>query len=109
MHIRVMPSYGKKFFLTLVILLSVSIKTHAEQETEGWHKTSLNSISPYCIETLPTGIMVGEFNTNVLMNPYNGIYFSSDLGDTWTLLGLAHRGITDITYFNNKIYGGNCS
>jgi murein DD-endopeptidase MepM/ murein hydrolase activator NlpD len=58
------------------------------------------------VETTPWGILVGEFDTRTWLNPppLNDIYLSKDLGLTWIPLGLAGRAVTDIKFFDGKIY-----
>lgn len=58
------------------------------------------------VESTPWGILVGEFDTRMWLNPppTNDIYLSKDLGLTWTPLGLAGRAITDIKFYGGKIY-----
>lgn len=56
------------------------------------------------METTPWGIAAGEYDSRIWLNPYNGIFISKDLGNTWVPFGLSGRGITDIEYANGKIY-----
>ena len=69
-----------------------------------WTKTNPASTNISTIETTPWGIMAGEYDTRLWLNPYNGVHISSDLGNSWTKIGLNGRGITDISYLNQKLY-----
>lgn len=69
-----------------------------------WEPTSLNKVGLTSIEVTPYGILVGQKNDNFWENPYNGIFFSSDFGETWREFGLQGYGITDIKVKGNKIY-----
>lgn len=57
----------------------------------------------YTLEVTPWGLYGGEFNSNWDSNPYNGVFYSKDLGQTWQESGLFDRGVTDLAFDN----GGN--
>ena len=93
----------KIFILSLFIFVFLFCTkiTYADNQ---WTKTNLNSANVSTIETTPWGIIAGEYDSRLWLNPFNGVYMSSDLGNSWTKLGLNGRGITDISYLNQKIY-----
>ncbi|MBU0534702.1 peptidoglycan DD-metalloendopeptidase family protein [Patescibacteria group bacterium] len=92
-----------KYLTVLAILITFSslFKTGA-----SWIKTGLASQSITSLENTPFGILAGELNTNIweVPPPKNALYISKDLGQTWQTLGLSGRGITDIKYYDGKIY-----
>jgi murein DD-endopeptidase MepM/ murein hydrolase activator NlpD len=71
-----------------------------------WEKTHPFNNYLTSVETTPWGMLLGEFDTRIWLNPppLNDIYFSNDLALTWLPLGLAGRAITDIKFFNGTIY-----
>lgn len=52
----------------------------------------------YTLEITPWGLYGGEFSSDWSANPYNGVFFSRDLGQTWQETGLFDRGVTDIAF-----------
>ena len=94
---------NRRIFVILVIcvLLVKDNKVYAESP---WVKTNLNSANVSTIETTPWGIIAGEYDTRAWLSPFNGVYLSSDLGNSWAKLGLNGRGVTDISFLNQKLY-----
>jgi len=93
-------------FLTTATVLSAmgSGKLEAEASGTGWPKTPLTSNYITVVENSNLGTLAGEYDTRLWLNPFNGVYISKDLGKTWSTLGLGETGITDLKYFNKKIY-----
>ena len=95
----------KRTYLSfLSILLAFCILPYQTQAApEDWEPVLQQ---PYIssIETTPWGLLAGERDSRTSLGPYNGLYISKDLGSTWVELGLEYKGITDIKYFDNKIY-----
>ncbi len=94
------------FFLTLLttFLNQEQLKAYAQSD---WEKIeSINSSHIQVLEITPTGVLAGEFDTRVYLNPppFNGLYFSRDSGKTWDSIGLGKRGVLDLKYFNGVIY-----
>ncbi|MFA5776032.1 MAG: peptidoglycan DD-metalloendopeptidase family protein [Patescibacteria group bacterium] len=86
----------------LSTFVAVTAKTRA-QESGSWEK--LNIPKPfYTLEVTPYGIYAGEFNSNWNWNPYNGVFVSHDLGESWAQSGLKDRGVTDIAYGDGVLY-----
>ena len=100
-----------KFILQILILATCSavtllipiISQVAWADSNGWNKI-LDKPYLSSFETTPQGIIVGEYDSRLFLNPYNGLYFSRDFGDTWEELGLAKKGITDIKHLADKLY-----
>lgn len=88
---------------TLLLFLFTASITRAQGEGT-LIKTSLDSEKIYSLETLPNGIIAGEYDTRTWRSPFNGIFISKNLGTTWETLGLADRGISDLDYENNRIF-----
>lgn len=88
----------------IVLALLPALFPHLIYAEEGWVKTSINSNFISVIENSPWGILAGEFDTRIWLNPPNDIYFSQDQGQTWITLGLSGKGIKDIKYYGGKIY-----
>ncbi len=95
----------KKIWSTLVLIALINMalltaKTYAltiNQENDAWELLA----SPkafYTTEITPWGLYAGEFNSNWSSFPYNGVFFSRDLGQTWQESGLFDRGVTDIAF-----------
>lgn len=63
-----------------------------------WASTTLKLDGISSIVKTHTGMYAGEFDTRSWLEPYRGIYFSSDLGETWTQAGLKDRGVVGISY-----------
>ncbi len=92
-------------FLFFIIFISQNTyqKVYAEA---GWEKTTLDAVHMEVVEASPWGILAGEFDDRVFINPppENAMYISRDLGQTWEILGLENRSVLDIKYFDGKIY-----
>jgi len=86
--------------LSLLILLTNKY-SHAQ---ESWTKASPESTKISTVETTPWGILAGELDTRLWLEPFNGIFISNDLGNTWTKFCLDNRGITDIEYNQSSIF-----
>ncbi len=67
-------------------------------------KTPINSQRTSSVLVLPHGVMVGEFDARAWNYPYNGLFFSQDLGQTWERPGLSGRGITDVAANSSSIF-----
>ncbi len=93
----------KLTFLVFILLPFITTATCSAQETS---LTSLpvdsNRIS--VVETTPWGIMAGENDGRLWSGPYNGIFLSKNLGNSWQKVGLENRGITDLAYSDEVIY-----
>ena len=98
-----MPSRLKKLLVLTVAILFIQMH-YVKAEEAGWTKTLVDYPHLKAIENSPWGIFVGEDFRNQTNNPYNGVFLSTDLGNSWKMVGLARRGITDLKYFDNKVY-----
>jgi murein DD-endopeptidase MepM/ murein hydrolase activator NlpD len=88
--------------LALASLALPTAKAFA-QELETWDKLTTPG-AMYTLEVTPYGVYAGEFTSNWGETPYNGVFVSHDLGDTWRQSGLEGLGITDIAYGNGSLY-----
>lgn len=77
---------------------------HTAMAAQGWEKTPLQSTKIQAVQTSSQGILAGEYDTRIWLNPFNGIYISKDLGKNWRELALSGRGVKDIAINNGKIY-----
>lgn len=96
-----------RIFISLVFALStwhLIVSRVTASEEGALSKTSLSSQRTSVITTLPHGILVGEFDGRIWNQPYNGLFISQDLGESWETLGLEGRGITDISYHGGRLY-----
>jgi murein DD-endopeptidase MepM/ murein hydrolase activator NlpD len=89
--------------LTTLLLYLIATSTIIVHGEGTLIKTSLNSEKVAALETLPQGILAGEYDTRTWNSPYNGVYLSRDLGESWVELGLGGRGVRDLAYNNNQI------
>ncbi|MDC0449006.1 peptidoglycan DD-metalloendopeptidase family protein [bacterium] len=90
----------KTTVIILALFLVLASNTHATE----WEPTTLTNKRISAIEHTPWGIFGGEFDSYPPNNPYNGIFFSNDLGTTWVESGLQDRGITDLEYSDGNLY-----
>ncbi len=95
----------RKLVLSILLLFFLGNIPSVSAETQ-WQESGLMNPNITSIETTPMGLFAGELNTNYWELPYNGIYFSpiNSNGSTWQKLGLKNLGVTDIFYFEEKIY-----
>jgi murein DD-endopeptidase MepM/ murein hydrolase activator NlpD len=85
-----------------IIATSIPKTTVALEGT--WEKLPANATYFKTIETTPQGIMAGEYDTRAWTEPFNGLYISENLGESWHIHALGERGVNDITYFEGKTY-----
>ncbi|MBU1970291.1 peptidoglycan DD-metalloendopeptidase family protein [Patescibacteria group bacterium] len=92
----------KKCIPLLFILISTWLVGNQEvnglagnQEIGSWQPLSTPK-NFKAFEVTPWALYGGEFNSNWDSNPYNGVFVSYDLGETWQESGLANRGIFDL-------------
>lgn len=95
-----------KFYLLAFFLLLFDYSNHKKAFAQDgvWTQTPTQSLYLTSVETTPWGVATGEKDTRTWLNPFNGIYITKDLGNTWSKLGLDSTGVTDITYGNQTIY-----
>lgn len=94
-----MPRRFLKLLLTAIALGLLTDHSVNAQES-SWLRV-FDDYYLSSVETAPFGILAGHFDTRVWLAPYNGIYLSRDLGETWEKLGLKDKGITWIKYSTN--------
>jgi len=88
-----------KLLLTVIALGLLTDHTVTAEES-SWRRV-FDDYYLSSIETAPFGLLIGQYDSRVWENPYNGIYISKDLGETWEELGLKDKGITHIKYSTN--------
>lgn len=86
------------------VVFSVVLTTPRGAASSNWERASPDSTKLSVLETTPWGLLAGENDTRLWLKPFNGIYVTKDLGQTWAQLGLSQRGITDIHYDSDTIY-----
>lgn len=69
-----------------------------------WESVTTPSNKIAAIEATPQGLVAGEFDDRMWLNPYNGVYLSEDGGSTWIQAGLKGKGIKDLVYRNGALY-----
>lgn len=85
--------------LTTTAAVCFYITNTASAQTEGaLIKKSPDSSRTSSITILPYGILAGEFDGRPWKYPYNGLFLSRNLGETWTEIGLGERGVTDTAF-----------
>ncbi len=70
----------------------------------SWQQGQIESTKINSVKTTKYGILAGEFDPRLWLQPFNGVYISNDLGKTWSRFALNSRGITDMEYAEGKIY-----
>lgn len=92
------------FAFNIVLVLTFNTKLNA-QVLDNWQTLSLNGKVFSSVETTPFGIMVSENDSKIVDSPYNGVYLSKNLGESWQTFGLESRGVTDLAYDgSNNVY-----
>lgn len=97
----------KKYLVFLIITFLSFTTSYRSYAQDVWEEQYLpNPRHIQALEITPTGILAGEFDTRIYLNPspYNGIYFSKDFGQSWDKVGLEGRGILDMKYFDGSVY-----
>jgi len=90
----------QKLFYLLICALILANLSYAET----WISVSAPSNKIAAIETIPQGIVAGEFDDRMWLNPYNGIYLSEDGGINWKKIGLNGKGVKNLEYRNGTLY-----
>ena len=96
---------SRRFLVLLITTVTIGLLSRysVEAQESSWIRVFDNYYLS-SIETVPWGILTGEFDTRIWMYPYNGVYISKDLGQTWEEFGLKDKGITNIKYSDPNIY-----
>ena len=89
----------KRSALFILTILSIKQITCAEV----WSKI-LDAPNYTALVNTQKGLIAGEFDTRLNLNPYNGLIISKNLGVSWSNLGLQGRGITDIVSNGTALY-----
>lgn len=95
-------SKGKLLQLLGMIILNIVTTGRASAQESSWTKIYDNYYLS-SVETSPWGLLLGENDARIWVKPFNGIYLSTDLGNSWETFGLKDKGITNIKYIDNKI------
>jgi murein DD-endopeptidase MepM/ murein hydrolase activator NlpD len=93
-----------KLFFVATIFLIITAKTNVY--ASDWQETTLRLDGVSSLEKTHEGIYAGEFDMRSWLNPYRGIYLSTDLGESWSEAGLQDRGVTGLSYDkqNRRLY-----
>lgn len=84
------------FILTVLIIKQITC-------AEVWSKI-LDSPNYTALANTSIGLIAGEYDTRLSLDPYNGLIISKNLGSSWSSLGLQGRGITDIVSKDTIIF-----
>jgi murein DD-endopeptidase MepM/ murein hydrolase activator NlpD len=96
---------ARKFVLGIfIVFISTILSAKTLAQNNGWIKTSMSEPYIQTLETIPQGVLAGELDTRLWLNPYNGVYVSRDFGETWETFGLQGLGVNDIHYRDKKVY-----
>lgn len=87
-----------RFLMCFVLTIFLVIKCEKALLAMDWNLTQLRLDGITSIEKTHNAIYAGEFDTRSWLNPYRGIYKSTDLGETWQQAGLQDRGVTSLSY-----------
>ncbi len=92
--------------ISLLIITALALATGKIAQAAEWTPTGLDASAITVIGTTPFGILAGELDNRIWLDPppFNGVYISKDLGETWTKLGLEQAGIKDLAYAAGNIY-----
>lgn len=93
----------KKVFPFLLFLIASTLNT-AYAQSNTWQQTNLQKSFINTVQVSPWGLLAGERDSRIWQNPFNGIYISKNLGNSWIEFGLAGRGITDIDFNEQDVY-----
>lgn len=90
-------------FISLVFCTATIYKAKASEGT--WiNITPPNTNYFGAIEIADWTILAGEFDQRIFKNPYNGIFYTTDLGATWKQLGLQSHGVTNLKWHDESLY-----
>lgn len=91
--------------ITTLLLCQVFTQKALGTALSIWKPGTLEATHIHTILTSPYGIFAGKFDSRAIFPmPYNGIYKSIDIGNTWNESGLNKKGVTSLTYKNSKLY-----
>ncbi|AHB40544.1 MAG: hypothetical protein UV83_C0008G0004 [candidate division WWE3 bacterium GW2011_GWE2_43_18] len=91
----------KALLLSALILL-----TSHRAFASDWTAVSAPSNQMAVIEVTPEGIVAGEFDDRLWLNPYNGVYLSGDGGISWSKLGMQRKGVNVLKYKDHTLFAG---
>lgn len=90
--------WGSTLFFALVTGFSGRTLALTVNQDAGTWQTLQSPKNFYTLEVTPWGLYGGEFSSNWNAYPYNGVFFSHDLGQIWQETGLFDRGVTDLAF-----------
>ena len=94
-----------KYFIAIAALLAfLFIPFRRVYAQSTWQKAGISNNHLTTIKTTPWGILLGENDSRIWQKPFNGIKISTNKGESWREFALNERGITDIDYFDGKLY-----
>lgn len=91
----------KLTFLLFLLVFLVFTRTGFGAE---WQKKSPNSQFITTVELTPYGVFAGENDFTPWLGRFDGIYRSTDFGESWNKSGLEGRGVTDIAFDSGVVY-----
>jgi len=89
-----------------MILLTAILLLAQQTAASEWTAVSAPSNKIAVIEVTPEGMVAGEFDDRLWLDPYNGMYLSEDSGTTWIRIGLRGKGVKFLKYKAGVLYAG---
>ncbi|OGC50756.1 hypothetical protein A2716_01840 [candidate division WWE3 bacterium RIFCSPHIGHO2_01_FULL_40_23] len=101
----------QKLIKLLIIVATISFfveflsKNASSEENTIWVQNPLPSARIYTFVTAPFGIFAGEYDARAVSpSPYNGVYSSFDVGESWNKSGLDQKGITGLAFLKDNLF-----
>lgn len=91
------PNYIFSMFRGIYVFLLIFLFLPVTRASE-WTLFPTPSSKIHCLEVAPEGVLAGEFDDRAWLYPYNGIYLSSNEGQTWQKIGLEGKGVKNMKY-----------
>lgn len=94
-----------KIFITGILLLLFIWQTQSDVHAavNNWEKLSAPNYIHKVITT-PYGLIGAEYSDDPEANSANNVWLGKKAGENWIELGLRDAGITDVTFFDGKLY-----
>ena len=89
-----------------MFLIVVTLLLSRNAAASDWESITAPSNKIATVEVTPEGLIAGEFDDRMWLNPYNGLYLSGDSGSNWTRIGLQGKGIKVLKYKNGELFAG---
>jgi murein DD-endopeptidase MepM/ murein hydrolase activator NlpD len=94
----------RTLIVTVLLVQTGAGTTYADGPEEEWEQTGLTVPGISTLTTTPRELYAGQNERRYWLNPYNGVYRSTDKGVTWVEAGLRNQQITDMHYGGDTLY-----